>query len=400
MSTSTRSLALVLASCAAICLPLGPARAQGSGSVFELMRAEGRLAVGEETSGTLSTADVRSSDDSFLEAWALEGRVGESVTVDLISDDFDAYLYVVGPGLAGTLYDDDSGGACHARITITFLENGEHRVVASTTMPGETGTYVLRISESPGPVAEYECGEINPAVLTELPTDGRSLTLGDVKSGALTADSPLITEGMRGQAWSVAGRVGESVVITLESSAFDAYLYFTGPGLEGVMTDDDGGGDLNSLIQVTFPADGNYTAVASALAGSGFGAYTIRLEEPPDLSTLDTAGRVAEVGGTMTGQLTTDDPIVIDGRRGQAWLLEGRAGERLTIDLISDDFDAFLYFSGPAIAAPIFDDDGAGDLNSRLVVTLPEDGAYRIIVSGISADATGGYELQVTREWR
>ena len=30
------------------------------------------------------------------QAWALEGREGQTVTIDLISDEFDCYLYVIG----------------------------------------------------------------------------------------------------------------------------------------------------------------------------------------------------------------------------------------------------------------------------------------------------------------
>ncbi len=376
------------------------AQAQQRGSVLELLKAKGELAVGEEVRGALSAADVRSPSDAFMEAWTLEGQAGESVTVDMVSDNLDAYLLIVGPGLDTTLSDDDGGGACHARVTFTFLENGTFHVVATSAMPRESGTYIVRVSDTPGPVAEYSCGGTNPAELTALPTNGRTLAVGESGSGALTAASPTIMGDMKAEAWTLEGRAGESVAITLEAATFDAYLLVTGPGLGDVLTDDDGAGDLNSLLTVEFPVDGTYLVVASALSGSGSGAYAITVERPPDPNTLPTDGRTIEPGVTLSGTLTRSDPVVIDGRRAQAWALEGRAGEVYTIELRSAMFDCFLYLVGPGLSEPLSDDDSGGDLDSRLTVTLPEDGTYRVIAASLNALGTGGYELRATREPR
>lgn len=375
-----------------------PAIAEAQGlSLLELLDSEGELTVGAEVRGALSAADVRNAADSYVEAWTLEGRAGESVTVDMISDELDSYLYVVGPGFGETLRDDDSGGACHARITLTFLENGTFHVVASSTSPRQTGPYTLRVSDAPGPTAGYSCGGMNPAILTGLPTDGRRLAVGDVVSGSLTAESPTIGDGRRAQAWLLEGRADESVVVVLESSAFDAYLFVTGPGLGEVLSDDDGAGELNSRLTFTFPVDGAYLVVASQLSGGETGAYTIRVERPIDLAELPTQGRGVQIGGVVDGYLTLDDPLTADGRHGQAWALEGRAGETYVIDLISDEFDAYLYFAGPGLAQPLTDDDGAGDLNSRITVTLPESGTYRVIVSALDGSGSGKFQLLVSR---
>ncbi|UCC73054.1 MAG: PPC domain-containing protein [Gemmatimonadota bacterium] len=374
------------------------AEAQVSRSAFELLDVEGELAVGAEARGALSAADVRAPDDSYVEAWTLEGRAGESVTVDMISDDFDAYLYVVGPGFGETLYDDDGGGACHARITFTFLENGTFRVAASSTTPRETGRYTLRVSETPGPAADYPCGGMNPAVLSGLPTEGRTLTVGDVVSGSLTANAATITEGRKAEAWVLQGRAGQPVVVTLESSAFDAYLYIAGPGLGEVLSDDDGAGELNSRLAFTVPLDAEYMVVASQVSEGATGAYTIRVEEMARLAELPTQARTVVVGGTVGGLLSSADPITAEGRHGQAWALEGRAGERYTIELISEDFDAYLYFVGPGLMGPLEDDDSAGDLNSRIAVTLPQDGVYRVVASSLDPSLLGRFQLRVVRE--
>ncbi len=110
---------------------------------------------------------------------------------------------------------------------------------------------------------------------------------------------------------------------------------------------------------------------------------------------MDTQGRTAVMGQVMEGVLSETDPIAIDGRRGQAWAFSGEAGQTVTIELMSEEFDTYLYLAGPGLREPLSDDDSAGDLNSRIVTTLPETGEYRIIVSGISSSATGNFTLSV-----
>jgi hypothetical protein len=380
--------------CAAVLGLPGPLLAQG-GSVLELLKPEGGLEVGGETHAALSASDARSPSDAFMEAWTLEGREGESVTVDMVSDDFDALLFVVGPGLEETLVDDDSGGGCNARITFTFLENGSFRVVASSAISRETGVYSLRVSGVPDPLISYACGELSPAVIAQLPTDGRSLTLGGSASGALSGSSATVTDQRKADAWSLEGRAGESVTVVAESEAFDTYLMIVGPGMDAVLSDDDGAGDLNSQLTMRFPADGTYRVVVTSANFAEYGPYTVRVEEPLDMSTLPTDGRIIEVGGTMQGVLNPSDPVVQDGQRGQAWALEGRAGETYSIDLMSSEFDAYLFFVGPGLEGPMSDDDGGDELNSRIMVTLPEDAVYRVIVSSAGMGGSGEFRLRV-----
>lgn len=381
---------------ATLATPAG-ALAQGT-SAFSLLPTDGRsLSIGSEETGALSTADVRSADDSYVEAWELAGRSGQSVTIDLVSDAFDARLYVVGPGLSETLSDDDGGDGCNARLTFTLLETGTFRVVASSSGSGETGTYTIRVSDRPGPPPTHGCGEVDPGALESLPTEGRALRMGSVVTGRLGLGSPTVQDGRPAEAWQLDGRAGERVSIVLESDDFDSYLYLAGPGLDGVQTDDDGAGDLDSLIEITLPTDGSYRVIAAALSAGSSGAYTLRVEEPLDLGTLATDDRLIDLGQRIEGQLRSSDPVLVEGRRGQVWGLNGVAGQRLVIDLMAEDFDAYLYLAGPGLAEPLSDDDGGDGLDSQISVTLPESGSYRVIVSSLS-DGTGAFTLSVARQ--
>ena len=127
-------------------------------ALLEQLALEDRiLTIGVEASGTLSAADPAVLDGLYTQAWALRLSAGQEVTVDVTSSDLDSYLWVTGPGLDSGLDDDDSGGGCDARITFTAPEDGEYRAIVNTAVPGETGEFVLRASDSPPATASGPC---------------------------------------------------------------------------------------------------------------------------------------------------------------------------------------------------------------------------------------------------
>jgi len=379
------------------CDPLGfsslfDSPAAGS-SVLTLLSTDGReIEIGDEVQGALSASDYVGLDESYLEAWLLEGEAGQTVSIDLMADGFDSFLYLVGPGLNEPLRDDDSGGACHARIDYTFLESGDFTVVASSSSSRQMGTYQLRVSATPNDRAAVSCGGIDGMTLTTLSTAGRMLRLGESAMGRLSGAEPSIQEGRPVQAWSLEGIAGERATIRLESDDYDAYLYLFGPGMTETMTNDDGGEGLDSELTVTFPETGTFTVGASALSAGSTGSYSLTVTEPMDLVRLPTADRRLRVGSTSPGMLTAADPRV-DGQPVQAWSFEARAGDFVTIDMQSDDFDSYLHVVGPGLNE-LTDDDGGDGLNSRLTVSFPQDGTYRIIAASLGGN-TGSFTLQV-----
>ncbi len=113
--------------------------------------------VGDEIDDELAIGDFTAPGGAWVRAYELVGTAGNTVTVDLTSDAFDALLILIGPGLAELVFDDDGAGACNARITITFPEDGSYRILASTFAPETGGAFTLRAAAEPGPVDPTAC---------------------------------------------------------------------------------------------------------------------------------------------------------------------------------------------------------------------------------------------------
>ncbi len=77
------------------------------------------------------------------------------------------------------------------------------------------------------------------------------------------------------------------------------------------------------------------------------------------------------------------------------WTLTARAGQRVVIDMESDDVDAYLRVlrnDGTQIAT---NDDGGSGSDARLEYQAPYAGAYLVIATSYAAGETGAYRVRV-----
>lgn len=112
------------------------------------------------------------------------------------------------------------------------------------------------------------------------------------------------------------------------------------------------------------------------------------------------APRTLPVGRPVTDSLTGRDPV----RRGNRapyhlWSFEGRRGQRLTVDLTSSDFDAYLVVRDPDGFTIGSDDDSGEGLNARLHLILARDGTYRIVATSAGGDSTRGRYTLALSGW-
>jgi len=97
--------------------------------------------------------------------------------------------------------------------------------------------------------------------------------------------------------------------------------------------------------------------------------------------------------GSVTSTLVFTNQIVPD-----VYSFFATAGERIRVQTSNNSFDTTIRVIGPDAAINLFDDDGGGNLASRLVFTAADTGAYIVVVSSFSGNPGGGnYTLTLAR---
>lgn len=372
-------------------------------AAVDALTPAGRVAPGDTVRGRLSTAPL--VDGRPVVVYALRGAAGQTVTVDLRSSAFDAYLGFWGPGLPAPRTDDDGAGLCDARLTLTLPASGTYRVLASAFDSTARGPFVLTVASEAGPMAPGTCSDAqraSPTTLEKLPVRG-DLTPGTEVRGTLDPAGATLDNGSYAEAWHLRGRAGERYHLTLRSTDFDAFLFVSGPDL--LRSDDDGGGGTDACLAVTLPATGAYRVVASSFATER-GRYTLAARplpaglEPcqPDeggaWAEVPLAGRLA-VGEEVQGTLDSASGRAPDGQLAAAYTLEGTRGQAVTLDLLSAAFDAAVVLVGPGIIGMMMDDDSGGACNARLTVNLPATGTFRVIATTMTG-GRGPFVLRAT----
>ena len=122
-----------------------------------------------------------------------------------------------------------------------------------------------------------------------------TLVLGQSVTGTLETTDPRLPDNSHYDQWLYDGRKGETIQITLESSAFDAYLILgrqNGTTVEPIDQNDDDAGGTNARITATLPMDGAYVVMANSFGEGATGAYTLRAEGAAGNATRQPAAAV------------------------------------------------------------------------------------------------------------
>lgn len=102
------------------------------------------------------------------------------------------------------------------------------------------------------------------------------------------------------------------------------------------------------------------------------------------------------LGASVQGQLSDQSNVLpSDNSFFNAYTFEGRAGEQIDITMTSSQLNPYLLLIAPDGTDIGQDNDSAGGMNARLVITLPENGVYTILANSADAGEVGAYSLQL-----
>lgn len=228
---------------------------------------EGELAIGDMTHG-----------EGMLIDWIdVQTEPGQTLEVDLISDEFDTFVIVQSPTNATAQNDDWEGDSGRSRLSTPITRPGVHRVGVTTFEPGMAGHYKLdiRITQGDDPRLQREIMAIIPGGEIE-----GAITYGDV-----VRDGGRFTDRFYFDAHQ-----GQHVVIDFKSNDFDTFLTLVLPDGEEILNDDfDGEGHSRITFEVEQP--GPYRLFASSYGSDELGDYTLILSIAEDAQQPDIPGQ-------------------------------------------------------------------------------------------------------------
>jgi len=383
-------------------------------------RVKGVIQVGQTVKGQLTAGDpLLRTDSSYYQRWVLPLEAGRTVTVDLVSDDFDSYLLVTRGRGQKLVENDDGGGGCNARVVYTATDDHPVRLVVNSAGKRQTGRFTLGVTDGARPVepkgiCRFRTLRQQAEARAVTAAGARQIRVGQTLPGELTAKDSVYPDTTYYQFWQFSPRPRQEVTIDLSSDEFDPVLILR--GLDTTVVNNNGGPGCDARVSLTFPETGPYTILVNTTSDPPrqTGRFTLSLTEglkdqvsdecrpprpPPVAGSADaqTAHTIA-VGQALDGELTTADHFrPRDSTYSQSWNLAGTAGQVVTVDLESTAFDPYLFVAGPGIGASLQDDDSGGNCNARLTLTFPQTGDYVIVVNSATKRRTGPFTLSVTK---
>jgi serine protease Do len=232
----------------------------------------------------------------------------------------------------------------------------------------------------------------------------QQITHGEAVVTFLTPSDDSLPDGSFYKGFVFTAATGEWVTITLRSLDFDAALLLTdslGAIARVGWSDDDSGGECNAHLTTRIPVSGRYRILATSKYPGEVGEFQLSLargEQEP--SSTERCAGFFELQGTLSPNDSAVGALALplDQETGSnhfhVWSLAVPPDQTVTVDLISDEFDAQLTlyqgFRTPLDA----DDDGAGKCNARLVLT-GGDHPQRIVITAGGEGGHGKYLLRM-----
>ncbi|MGE0785125.1 MAG: PPC domain-containing protein [Sandaracinaceae bacterium] len=107
--------------------------------------------VDQTVNGELTDSDPRVPDDnSPYDEFTFDAGEGWTITGDLQSTAFDAYVWLIGPDGSSLVQDDDGGEGTNSRFSYTTTASGTYTIRANSFDGAGRGAYTLHYTANAG----------------------------------------------------------------------------------------------------------------------------------------------------------------------------------------------------------------------------------------------------------
>lgn len=346
------------------------------------------IRIGDAVDGELDGADGGNQFGQRADAWSFSATAGQRIVATLGSDAFDTFLELFSevnfPDAGGRWSvdadDDGAGEGTNSRLTTTIPADGQYTLeVRAFTGEGE-GTYNLSLEEAPPEPEPME------------------LAFGTTVQGEIVDADPRDGESRGFDAYRFTGEMGNRVQVIMRSGDFDTFLQIGSPegDFYAMASDDDGLGEgTDSRLNYTLPSSGDFILRASPLYADADGLYSLELI---DRGPQPAPGSIL-VGATARGTLTEDDALAEDGSFYDAYRISVKAGDKLRLTMVSNEFDAFIEIGredeSGMFSSIVSDDDGLSDTHAKVDWAVEDEGDYVIRARSFAQGQSGSYALTI-----
>ncbi len=210
-------------------------------------------------------AEGETTDDSISVNYLVELDADQTIAIILTSEGSGSYFEVTTDDFETTLEYGNSSSEFGSALAFTASEAGSYGIVVETFFGTEA--YSLNIFNVEAPIAsendfdfDFDFGDLEPI-------ERGTIAVGDTVEGNAEGANEIYTLTLETET---------TVTISLSSAEFDPYLTVEDTDEFEIGSDDDSGGNFNSLLEITL-APGDYRVVVSSFFGTPSGSYTLSI---------------------------------------------------------------------------------------------------------------------------
>lgn len=347
------------------------------------------ISVDDTITGELSESDAQNptQSGSFIDDYQLTNfTVGELVTINLSSADFDTYLQLLDADTQQVINeDDDSSKNLDSQFNFTPIEGINYVVRVSSYEENVTGNYTLTANAG-GPDLIVTDNIVAPA----------QASLGETVEVSWTVTN-------QGELAAL-GEWGDSVYISNDTVLDQKDIYVTEKWIDKKTPLEAGesytitqdvvlsGTKTGSLYLLFAVNSNNYQAEKDKT--NNVRPVAIELTAP------ELTGKISAIDGNVTGNLEENDthnPTRPGTLNNDYQLTDFIIGQALTLNLSSANFDAYLQLVNADTQEAIASDDDSGVGSDSQISFTPEAGInYVVRVSSYAENALGSYTLSAS----